>query len=585
MTRLLDDTMRGSAAVGNAGRPGARSRRRLIDNCFLVLVVLASISPYVGRLGFYSDDWAFVGAMSTAPDQSLAGLWRLQYGWIGLASRPTQIVYQALLYWLFGRDPLGYHVVTGVLLAIMAVLLYWVLVELRLSRTLAVSIAAVYGLLPNYSTNRFWFASGGYVLTMAFYLLSLYADLRALRGPSPGLVRWKLLSLSALVVGALGYEVVIPLFFFNVALVWWFARRTDRGGMRARLGPRGAALFIATPLLLLAAVMAYKAPLAQGAQFPTLYHLAWMANGSVKINFGTYGVGLPYAAWLSARIGGWLVVAGGLVVGFATFVYLKHLFGAEEAPLPSRERLVRLGSIGLVVFTLGYAVFTITNRIAFTSSGNANRLNMAAALGVAVLFVAALGLLARTASARRLRSLLFSLLVASLCAMGFVVNDALAEDWSTAWARQRAAIAGIRTALPELPSRTTVLLHGVCPYVGPGVVFETRWDVQGLLRILYEDDTLRGDVTSQQLAIRRRGLVTRAYDAKFYPYASDLLLVDAARGVVKPLTSARVADEYLRAHPASASHCPTGLPGYGTLVFPMDHFRLPFVARVIELVT
>jgi hypothetical protein len=45
-----------------------RFGRTFQDCLFLIIVVLISLVLYVGGLGFYSDDWAFLGALSTFGD-------------------------------------------------------------------------------------------------------------------------------------------------------------------------------------------------------------------------------------------------------------------------------------------------------------------------------------------------------------------------------------------------------------------------------------------------------------------------------------------------------------------------------------
>ena len=72
------------------------------------------------------------------------------------------------------------------MLTSLVLFLYLVLRELRVHRTVAFAIAAVYGLLPNYSTDRFWIAAFGYVLTTALFLISTYALLRAARSERRG---------------------------------------------------------------------------------------------------------------------------------------------------------------------------------------------------------------------------------------------------------------------------------------------------------------------------------------------------------------------------------------------------------------
>ena len=55
------------------------------------MVAILSIVPYVGRVGFYSDDWDHLARMDLAPDQSLAGLFRsLDTEWVRM--RPAQLV-------------------------------------------------------------------------------------------------------------------------------------------------------------------------------------------------------------------------------------------------------------------------------------------------------------------------------------------------------------------------------------------------------------------------------------------------------------------------------------------------------------
>src|SRR4030095_11090327 len=99
-------------------------------------VVLASVVTYVTRLGFYSDDWAFLAVMTHADDRSIAGLMDALYDFnVTLRMRPTQMAYQAVLYSVFRLDPFGYHVVNALVLAAMISLLYLVLREIRVPRS------------------------------------------------------------------------------------------------------------------------------------------------------------------------------------------------------------------------------------------------------------------------------------------------------------------------------------------------------------------------------------------------------------------------------------------------------------------
>ena len=93
-------------------------RAALQDCLFIGFTILLSLILYIRGLGFYSDDWSFLGYLSTSANQSLAGFFQTLYDFENIKSRPVQALYQAGLYRLFGFHPLGYHLVNaGVLLA------------------------------------------------------------------------------------------------------------------------------------------------------------------------------------------------------------------------------------------------------------------------------------------------------------------------------------------------------------------------------------------------------------------------------------------------------------------------------------
>src|SRR5262245_40257469 len=48
-------------------------RIRIQDYSFIALIVVVSMMPYVGKLGFYSDDWQFLASMELASNKSLLG--------------------------------------------------------------------------------------------------------------------------------------------------------------------------------------------------------------------------------------------------------------------------------------------------------------------------------------------------------------------------------------------------------------------------------------------------------------------------------------------------------------------------------
>src|SRR5688572_28292594 len=86
----------------------------LFDSIGLALAVLVSIAPYISGLGFYSDDWAFIGAYATASTQSVSGYFAASHS-PHHAMRPVQLLLSAVLYEVFDLAPYGYHLFNAAL--------------------------------------------------------------------------------------------------------------------------------------------------------------------------------------------------------------------------------------------------------------------------------------------------------------------------------------------------------------------------------------------------------------------------------------------------------------------------------------
>ncbi len=547
------------ASSRSLARPGQAS-----DLLFLSAVVVLSVLPYVWRLGFYSDDWASLGAMTSASDQSIAGLVKAQLASDqDAAARLTNTVYQALLFDLFGLNPLGYHVINALVFVSIALLAYLTLREVGVDRTVAVATAAVYTLLPNYSTDRFWFIAFAYGSSMTLLLAGAYAFLRAAR--SQRLVPWTALGVLCLTAAALGMEVVVPLMLAIPAAVLWQWYRLSPFGLR-QAKTVGGFLVLVGPLAVLAAVAVYKGGTARGFNVPDIFYMMRLVIGSLAVNFGTYGVALPHTvAWSIPQLTT-SSAAVGTLLALLVFAYLYRSRDLSD----SRHLWPKIMLAGAGISMLGTAIFTVSSRVGFWSAGMANRVWIAAAFGTALVLVGASGWVS-SKQRERLRGAVFALSIAALCLSGFVINTGISGYWIAAWPLQRDVLEDVRRALPDIPSGTTLLLTGVCPYAGPAVVFESPWDLSGALRVLYRDSTLRADVLVDFPADRFRiaddGLWTNLYGrAYFYRYGGDLLLFDRHRGMVVPLTDSGVA----HAHLVAPLECGEGIEGRGTLRLPVD---------------
>jgi hypothetical protein len=230
---------------------------------------------------------------------------------------------------------------------------------------------------------------------------------------------------------------------------------------------------------------------------------------------------------------------------------------------------LRLLGGGILVFALGYGIFLTNGRILFSSTSISNRVAIAAAVGVAMIWVGLAGAVAAIVRPRW-RTWVFAVPVAVLCLSGFLIVQGLAATWAEAWQRQQMILADIQARVPSLESGTTIILDGICPYVGPAIVFESNWDLAGALETRYGDPTVRADVVSANLIVDGNGLSTRLYLDQFahYEYDRRLFVFDARDSALRPLPDAQTAQTWWRKR--QAPDCPYGGAGYGTVLFSWD---------------
>jgi hypothetical protein len=537
------------------------------DVALVAFVVAGSLAPYVNRLGFYGDDWDVLSVFSLSADQSLRGLYAAMAVEAQLLMRPGQKLLAALLYQTFGLDPLGYHVVNASLLVASAVLLLMVLRELGLSRAVAVAAAIIYSVLPHYSTARVWWASIQAPFSMAGYLLSLYAGLRSVRTSPTRAYGWQALSLASLVASALAYEVAMPLFFLNPLLFWHRQRQLQRPSDEA-LSPPAFRVFMGLTLAAVLGTAAFKAGTSTRLSGgPSLFYLAVAGREIARINLWTYGLAAPRTLLIAIRHASAAVLLVAALLGLVSYWFLRRLPLAPTGLGVRPRPWLRLMIAGAAVFLLGHLIFLATN-VGFSATGANNRTAVVGASGIALVLVAAAAWLTeRVPAPWRVRC--FAGLIALISVAAFAINAMLVRSWVTAYEREEQVLYSIRQAFATLPASSSLILDGVCRYVGPAIVFESSWDLQGALRLFYRDSTLRADVVSPDLRVDRDGVHTVIYgDDSRYPYDMHLIVFDAGRGISQLLPDETAARTYFaRSNHDVRNGCPSGRPGHGVQVF------------------
>jgi hypothetical protein len=424
--------------------------------------------------------------------------------------------------------------------------------ELGASRVFALATPLVFATMPTYSTVRFWFAAAQVNLSILLLFIVVWGEARAAHGKSGAALPWTALSVGGALASTLAYEVALPLFVIPLCLAW---RRS-----------RVATLAL---VFVLAGVVTFKAIVTDraGIQNAFLTHLLYVYGESFWVHYVSYGLALPRVVWNVVRTNpdsARLII--GCSLGAAVSVHL--LRRVDQATWAHARAWVHAIGYGLAVFILGYAIFTSNSEVGFTKTGPGNRTAMAAAIGTAISFVGAFGLLASVAPITLSRRV-FVVLVSGVCAGGFVITDTIASFWINAYERQRTVLQDLQAHAPRLAPGSTVILDGVCPYVGPAVVFESQWDLAGALKLAYGDRTLRADVMSALVKADADGFVTTTYGVEArYPYGERLFVYQFADKHLHPMIDVGAARRYWeRFHPVGAVPCPPSRPGRGVAVF------------------
>jgi hypothetical protein len=546
----------------------------VVQDClFLALVMLLSLILYVRGLGFYDDDWAMIHGFSLAQGQGFAGLYHSYSIWTSGSLRPAETTYYSALYVLFGPRPLGYHVINASILMMGILLFYLLLRELNLNRLLALAVPMVYGLLPHYSTDRFWFAASASNLSMALYFLSLYCDLRTIESRQARLWAWKTLSVLALLGSTLAYEVFLPLFFLNPLIILYRKRQLDRTGSMIAFSKAKLAVLTVGNLLALLLVIGFKVHVLKRlgrSPHPDLPdQIRYLVEGFWALSYRRYGSGLPRLLWKilheypSTEVFG----LGGLL-SIIMFAYLYLIAGQSRFKPPKWIGMVKLIGLGLAISGLSYTIFITTYRFGFTPATIGNRTAIAGAVGIALSFVGVLAWICSLPRSEQLKRFAFCVSISILGTSGFLIINTIASFWTGAYRQEKEILADIHQHVPTLPSGSTLLLDGICPYIGPAVVFHSQSDLRGALAVTYRYSNLEAAVVKPALKVKEEGISTLTYgEEQLYPY-KHLFVYHFGRKMTVQLENAESARRYFAEFdPDFSTGCPQYNEGEGVPIF------------------
>jgi len=545
----------------------------LIDCAFLFAAILISAMPYVGGLGFYADDWDYLGILTHDSGRGFVAQFRgLAHEEPAMIIRPVHPLYFIGCFRAFGLHPLPYHILNAVFISLAVVFLYLVFREFLKERWPAFCIALVFGVVPHYSSDRFWFTGQIVNFSVIFLFLGTWLVFRSFEANHPK--RNLVFGIAFLVLSVLSYEITLG---WIVVLMGWIAFRAF-AKVRRNQSTLKSLGYIATVLLPFAAVGAWK--IFRQSRISRHHHF-WSNLGlhttnaiqeAFRFNFWSFGAKMP-SLLIALHRGSaltWCGLVVSVLVGVAVPIYLGY--SMDPGDLPSRRKCLSLMVLGILIFGLGFVLFFPNARetLEFTTAGLDNRVAMASAPGAACILVAFAGLISSCFKWPSWRLRTFGVLIGFIFTANCLVVDGIAHYWVDAASKQRQILQSLARDVPSLPSGSVLLLDGFCRYSGPGFVFETDGDATGAVQIAFGDPSLRSDVVSPDLHFERSAVTTTYYGApeERYSYADDLFIYNARSRTLRTLRSFEDARSYLRIENSAADRgCPIARDGNGVTIF------------------
>lgn len=461
----------GMRAGGDIGdEPAAPGRRRTLT---VALIVAASVLMYlkpVFDLGFYYDDWSMISAMSDAPGNGWSARFEACRA-IDTGGRAGGCLYHTTVILALGDHPAAYHVWSIALLITCALLLYALLRRCRLGFWPALLVALLFVIYPGSDSTRLWPVGVAAQYVLALYLGALLLGIEGVRragGRGRGLA-WHAASIGLLVLLLFTYELVAAL--MAVSALFYLLAVADR--RRAAIARGAVDLAIALAFAVFRLLITPVPESGRLAQARTTDELLTRVETILR---GAWGSFRPLFLPGTAAV---IAISVGSIVWLAAVAHDRGVLHASRRWLLAAVAAACFAVISVLPFVPANDLYVPDSSSLF------NRLNLAAAPGYCVLFVALCGLL-WTALAHWLPRTVATAMVAVLVigvASGQVSTERKSQEaWATSWDVQTAALDKLRTLAPRLDPAASVMSFGH-PIWERGFipVFSASWDLRGAI--------------------------------------------------------------------------------------------------------
>jgi hypothetical protein len=454
----------------------------------LTLVGVLIFAPHIMHGGFYLDDWALIAATQYPPQGPGFANALSFFNELLSSCRPVLILFFPLKYVLLGTHT-KYILALAVTLAVMvAALAYGVLRILNLPWYHAWLLAGLTLAYPWFDSTRLWDSASPISLAVIFAFAGIWLALIGLSRRS-----WRLHGCAAALylLSMLTYEITLPLIAAMGILY------TLRAGWKQARYRWGVDL-----LMVLAAGLWSRlhTPREISTLSGNIEHLGEITTqGGELLGRSLIPLGLQPHTTLAL-----LVLMTIFVVGVVAYRAFPSLRGNQQGW--GLLNWLRLAAAGLLIAALGWVMFVPADPY-YTPSifGFTNRVNGMAGFGLIMVVYASLGIIGSLiGSLLPKRSVVTLAVTLSLgLALGAAYIHVLERHgrlWDAAYRTENQMTAKIQSTFPRLPHGTTLFASNYPAYQTLGVpIFAVSWDLNGRIKLLYEDSSLRAFPVTTEL--------------------------------------------------------------------------------------
>lgn len=519
---------------------------------FLILLEVLVFAPFVGKVGFYLDDWTMVSLLHAGPQDIGGAFANYFFNDPKVIIRPVEVLHFGLLYMLFGTRPLGYHLVNGFFEICVCALLYFALKRFTGSRFLAFASTAAFILYPIRDSTHYWILCSSVSLSLALYLGSLILSLKGLEKKR---IELYIAAAVPFAISLFNYEVFMPFACVSALCVFLSSLRHENLANSLR-----QAFYSFMPLFFCALTLfGYQRLIVPRLGVGFLHKVEFDPGQVLHVIAAGAGISnifsaLPFfqeqvSILLMHPFSHWDVFS--LAVILAATAITSFILLTAEAGRVRLRTTVELSIVGAVSIVASLAIFGLNNQYEPTLLTLVNRIFTGASLGWSLIFsslvlVAAI-LLVRIVgnrAARRLSVILLSGLLSFGAVFFTLVNWQLANPWIVSQRAQQDVIYLVRKMRGKIKHPDALILADFPRYVMWSPIYDGTWDFQSMVRIVLNDPKIRAGVVCDRLVVGKDeikdisvGYTCATYPLKdikvFVPERNELISIKSPRHFVE----------------------------------------------------